>query len=497
MKRILLGLVMLGGLALASAPANAAIGECGKSYAFQVHGTEPSTSNDAPLAYIVGIGVIKFNAAGSSGPTGCTVASGELIYNDNDFVGFTAAPAPCYLSNSLTGGGIGCFNGASHIASGTLTPSSFGNGARNLSFTATFTWTNGEPASSSIPLSFTLQSNTGNAIDLGNSVPLPGPSLPSGTPPNNPVLVITMQKQSTTVAFPVTGVTPTACGPFGCNSGSQSGYGTAPYLGLSVSMFEGFGAPSSDPFAQPITGSFGSTVSALQIFANGQAGGSASFSSNDNVGNTTGATDVDCDTNIFQNGNFADGTSNDSAFIIHPSLNCADAAAGAGFTLSAVQFGTTATSGYDMVTGLQAEALTSGLLVPPGLMSTAQSLSSVPAGTITNLVVPTTLTAINKTVTGTVKLTNTSPAGCDVTITMPPASATSGSLTCSLSLSPTSPAAVVVEGDTPSTVYGTTSCTCGPGTTTPAVSTSSTLTITSSNCPLVGAPISKTITCKN
>ena len=124
-------------------------------------------------------------------------------------------------------------------------------------------------------MAFTLQANTGAAVVLGAIVPDNGPN-PTSPPPGSPVLVITMQKQSSTVTLPVVG-------PLG----GGSGYGVAPYVGLSESLFEGYGAPATDPFGLPgITGSFGPTISALQIFTNGQAGGSTSFSSNDNVGNT-------------------------------------------------------------------------------------------------------------------------------------------------------------------------------------------------------------------
>ena len=108
MKRTLLGLAMLCSLALAAAPkANAtALPECGHSYAIELHGTEPSSSNDAPLHYIVGVGQISFHAAGDNGPTGCTVTGGEMIYNDADYLGFSVGPAGCYLADSFLGGGI-------------------------------------------------------------------------------------------------------------------------------------------------------------------------------------------------------------------------------------------------------------------------------------------------------------------------------------------------------------------------------------------------------
>jgi hypothetical protein len=112
----------------------------------------------------------------------------------------------------------------------------------------------------------------------------------------------------------------------------------------------------------------------------------------------------------------------------------------------------------------------------------------VPAGKLTSLTLGT-LVAINKTVTGTVKLTNTTPAGCDASIHM--ASVTSG--TCSLSLVSGPTVAALVEGDTPSTNYATTSCTC---TGTSGSSAVGTLTITSSDC-LSSATSPVSVTCKN
>jgi len=265
MKRILLGLAMLSSFALMAAQANAAaLGECGKSYAFQVHGTEPALTNDSVLHYIVGIGQISFAAAGTNGPTGCTVSHLELEYNDNAIVTLNAGPATCDSGNSLLGGGVPCFDGADHqMTGGTLSPSPFGNGAARLAIDPSFTWVNGGPGSTHLPMAFTLQANTGASTILGSIVPDNGPT-PTSPPPGSPVLVITMQKQSTTAVLPV--------------NGGANGYGTAPYLGLSMSLFEGYGAPSSDPFTLPgIAGSFGSTVSALQIFSNGQAGGSTSL----------------------------------------------------------------------------------------------------------------------------------------------------------------------------------------------------------------------------
>jgi hypothetical protein len=508
MKRAILGLVMISSFALAAAPMAhaAALGECGKSYAFQVRGDEPITSNNAELAYITGVGTITFgavNGTGNPNPTGCSVTNLELIYNDNDVNGttsFYAGPNHCYDANSVTSSGIPCFDGADHEAvTGILSPSTDGHNAATLAIAPSFSWVDTEIVAAALPLQFTLNANTGSSTIIGNSVSLPGPSLPTGTPPQNPVLTITMQAQATAavVTLPVSGPLATSgCGSFGCTGGGNDGYGTKPYVGLSVNSFDGVGAQvPQDGFAQPIGGSFGTSTGQLQIFSSGQAGGSASFNNNDNVGNTTGATNDSCDTLVSQTGNFADGASNVDASIAHPSLNCADAFVGGTFQLSSVVWGATDTSAYNIVTGIAAATLTGGETVPPGQMSSGESLSSVPAGTITNLVVPQTITAINKTATGYIKMTNTSPAGCDVTATLP--SATSG--TCSLSESSFpalvngSPVSFVVEGDTPSTQYVQTNCTC---TGTSGSTVSSPLTITSTDCPLSGTT-SYTITCKN
>ena len=92
--------------------------------------------------------------------------------------------------------------------------------------------------------------------------------VPTFPPPASPVLVITLQKQSSTV------------------DAAHARLWHTPYVGLQVSDFEGYGAPSANPFNLPgIAGAFGSTINVYQVFTNGQAGGSAGFSTNDNVGN--------------------------------------------------------------------------------------------------------------------------------------------------------------------------------------------------------------------
>jgi len=498
-------------LALMAAQANAAaLAECGHSYAFQMHGTEPELSNDSRLNYIVAIGQITFGAASTTpGPTlgTCGVTHLDTFYNDNSSptagVGtFTGAPAGCYAASSLLGGGIGCFDGADHqFSAGTLTRSTDGNGAATLAIDPSFGWTDGAPGASNLPLAFTLQANLGGAIILGNSVTDPGPA-PTSPPPGSPVLVTTLQKQSTTATLPVTGVNPLACGPLGCTgtgASTDNGYGVNPYLGLSISLFEGFGSPSSNPFQTPgITGSFGSTISALQIFANGQAGGSASFSSNDNVGNTTGGNNGDCDTTVTQTGNFADGTNNNDASIINPSANCTDAVGAAKFQLSGVQFGATDTSDYVIVTGLTDTPDLGGALIPAGIMSTALGLSSSPAGTLTTLAVPTAFTVIadgGMSTPGYIKFTNTSPAGCQTSASITGAA---GDGHCTISVTATGPS-TVAEGDTPSTQYWTTKCSCDG---TESAGVTANLVISSANCPISGgtgipSTVTKPVSCNN
>jgi len=514
MKRIVLGLLMLGGLALAAAPASANFNlnqECGHSYAIEFHGTEPALTADLALRYIAGVGQITLGSQTgslSNGNNNCTVTSGEVIYDDNDLGTFSAGPAACYIPNTLLGGGIPCMDGGSHVTGGLVQGP---NGGAILSLVISFGWVNGGPAVATLPLMFTLQGNAGDSWVLGNTVP--DAKGPTTVPPASPVLVLQMQAQasSSTVSLPKTGpgdqtgalpFIGSPPSPLGLTGGGGNGYGVAPYLGLSVSLFQGYSAPSSNPFSQPIQGSFGSSVAVLQIFPNGQAGGSVSFSSNDNVGNTTSpvATNDDCDTYVTQTGNFADGASNDAAAILHPSLTCADAAALASFELSSVLWGPTDASEYTMVTGLSASTLTSGLIVPAALMADATGLFSVPAGGVTNLVFQSITSVNGNTATFPfVEFFSTTPAGCDVSISMPSVTTGSGSTLCHLELDnlsnvATNPVTAVVEGDSfPFSKYAFEKCTCNG---TSGGTASSPLTITSSDCPL-GGTTSYTVTCKN
>lgn len=510
MKRFVLGVLMLGSFALAAAPAHANFNlnlECGKSYAVEMHGTEPALTADQPLNYIAGVGVLTFGPQTPVGlGNGCTVTSGELIYNDSDIVGLSAGPATCYTASSLLGGGIPCFDGGDWVTGSLMAGP---DGGAILSLLVTFNWVDGAPAPGVMfPVSFTLQGNAGNLTVLGNSVPDPGPT-PAGAP-LSPVLVLTMQQQTASVnaTLPVTGPGPAIAAlpagylvtPLGTTGGGGNGYGVAPYVGLQNSLFQGYSAPSGDFLSQPIQGTFGTTVSSLQIFPNGQAGGSVSFNSNDNVGNTTGATNDDCDTQVIQTGNFADGTSNNAAALVHPSATCVDAIGVATFELSSVVWGPIDYNNFSIVTGLSAAAITSGKVIPAGLMSDSTGLFGAPAGNVVNLVFQTIVSVNGNAATYPyVGFFSTTPAGCDVSISMPTMTSGTGPTFCSLSLddlthTPTNPVNAVVEGDTfPFSKYAYPICQCNG---TSGGSVMSTVTLTSSDCPLFGTT-SYAVTCKN
>jgi hypothetical protein len=500
MKRLVLSLMMAGGLALMAAPKASAgvFGGCGKQYAVLLQGAQETTTDNGQATGTVGVGQITFGAAGTAGADGCTITSGELIYNSGDIqtspVGISFGPSECFDAASGFGTGIPCFNGGSASApDGGLTsgvavpaPAPYPPGAFLVSFVANYNWfdaSDGNNTEGPVPFGFIVIPSLADFVIVGNSVPAP----------SGPVLSITMEKQYT-VPVPNT-------------------YGTAPYLGLSTLECTGYGANTTDLVAagQSSGGSdgYGATTGALQIFSNGEAGGNLSFNADDNFGVTTSpSTDDECDfasapdssapsigpaygLTPDPNGSgseFGDGANNNVAFVEGGTSCAAHLTAGSGYFTSGVQWGAGDMYGYLTVTGLFSTATGA---VPPGEMATCTEYENVPAGDITNLVVPQTLTAINKTVVGYVKVTNTSPAACEIEATMP----ASSSGTCSLAAiiaDPSNPADV--EGNTPSTQYFTTSCACTG--TSPAASTSSTLTLASPNCPLTGTT-SYTITCKN
>jgi hypothetical protein len=495
MKRILLSLMMAGGLAMLAAPyANAAApGECGKTYAILISGNQVSNNRatggsgfPGALTAANGVGSVTFGAASG---TGCSVTKGEVIFNSGDVqtspAGEYIGPSVCYQAVSALGSGLPCFDGGSHLT-GTLAPSANAGLSLQLSLIVAYNWIDGSIATGSIPLGFTVQNNTGATIVTGTSNP--GTGLP--------VLTIELQKIGTTTNS--TPAVPTV-------------FGTAPYLGDTTISCQAWGANDTDfvaslnDAAPAVSGAYESTIGDLQIFNAAQAGGSLSFNGNDNVGSTTtpnnandcAFTDVpgsecsialgtSCGTVPSAYG-FADGTSNSIAFVGTSGNSCGlDNTAGAGYATSAVVYGATYTSNYIAVTGLFS---TGTGFVPPGGESTCQGFSQVPAGTISALTAPSTLVNVTPgTKSAPIKITSTSPADCDIEASLVK---TSG---------PASVCSATVTGS-PFDVNGGTivnsamvNCTCTAKT--PAETDVYTLTVASEACPIhTGA--STTITCKN
>ena len=506
MKRILISLMMAGGLAMLAAPyANAtAIGECGKTYAILLTGAQESTSRatgaagePGALTVANGVGTITFGAAGTNGPTGCTVTGGELIFNSGDVqtspAGLFIGPAHCYDSVSALGTGLPCFDGGVHM-SGTIAPSANDGNSLQLSIIANYAWVDTNIMSGAVPLGFTVQNNTGAAIVTGASNPGP-----SGTNPTGQVLTLEMQKIGTS-----TNSTPTV----------PTAFGTAPYLGDSTISCQAWGANDTDfvaalnDAAPAVSGAYQSTIGALQIFPTGQAGGSLSFNGNDNYGSTAvpnsnndcSFTDVpgfECAAAIPGCApvpaayGFADGTSNSIAFVGPTGNDCGDAdVAGAGYATSAVVYGTTYTSNYITVTGLFSAATG---FVPPGGESFCQGFSSAPAGYLHLSSVPPTQVLTGpypQTKTTPVTATSTTPADCDIEATLTPVSGAHAQCSAALSLGTTD-----ANGGTVSVVDGV-NCTCTTKISTGETDTY-TLSYSSISCPIsVGAgPI--TYTCKN
>jgi len=442
------------------------------------------------LSHAVGVGVVTFGAA-ASGSNTCSSVTGELIFNEGDVqtspAGAYFGPAHCYDAISALGTGVPCFDGVNHFTFGTVTnPGPNGNGSTNLSFNAGYQWFDGSIVSCSVPFSFTLQNSLASAVVVGTSVP-PVPvgaaSRASVSTCTNvipvPILTLTMQK---------IGQTPVPAPP---------APGIAPYLGLESVSCTSFGANQSDFVSSTqnppgIAGGAGSVVGAVQTFANGLAGGSLSFNSNDNI--VTGGplpSNNDCAIQVFPGtafgGTYAfpDGTSNTVAQIGTSGPNCSNASTpGAGYSNSAVQWGYTDTQAYLTTTGLF--SLASGF-VPPGGESTCTTYYNVPAGLLLNVVAPTALTVLDPATSASapIKFTNSSPADCGISASFSGGATTDG--TCTLSVTPSFDSLP----NSPSTTVGTLTCTC---TAEDEGSVSSTLNFTSSTCQLSGVT-SRMVTC--
>ena len=527
MKRFLLGLIMVSGLAIVAAPmANAATSPtyiCGTAaadhnYAFLVTGTEPVTATTTaatyPLNYIAGVGVLKFGpysaTFGGPGVPGCSIISGEMIYLDNDYQTFQGGPVDCSSISSLDG--VPCFDGGNHVLEGgVVVPGP--NGSATVAFAMDFPFVLGS-TETPLPFSFTVFAAAGGATLIGNSnIPLGGTSAGetngnqpcttydpvtgcgpnSPTPPLGPVLSFTGQRQATSATLnPV----PTVAG-------------VAPYIGNSATLCTGFGGNSTDLVAagqstaqDQATGTYGSTSGSVTEFANGYAFGSLTFNSNDDVGNTTGVSNYDCD---FQQQGFqryGDGATNNQAalydenypFAITPICRDADAgvpvavctgagtpyacctgqgsgngtaqcagsngtAVGANEVNSSVVWGTSDQNTFTIVTGVSTPALFGGAYLPPGETASCTGLSesAIPGALAVKAAPAAETIAAPYPATKSIAITvvNTSEGACSVGGTLVH---TGGAASfCSMSLSAPG---VVSEGDGPQSSVWTANCTC-------------------------------------
>ncbi len=375
MRRIVLCLIVAGGLALMAAPmANAQV-ECGHSYAMQITGGQDSTLQNGPVTAVVGIGSITFGAGCTGKPTGELILnSGDMQFNPVSYAptGEMFGPASCYAgSYALAAGGIACFDGTDHITSGALTtPGPNADGSQDLtvtfsgeawnvdSFSPPFSPSTYGPLAGTVSLEFTLQpASATQYVVVGTSVP-------GTTTPYASALTLTMQEIRTT---PV----PTI-------------WGALPYEGTSAISCSGFGANQTDPVSSAqdppsIASAYGSTAGSLSIWSGGFSWGSLSMNDNDEYQTSGSISNSDCafvevpSTSIAGGPAayaYADGTSNGDAVIASPAAdpNCTDAAtAGAGYTTSNVQWGLGDTDEYVTLTGITSDATG---FTPPGQMAT-------------------------------------------------------------------------------------------------------------------------------
>ncbi len=438
MKRILLGLMMMSGLSLmAASMANAvtlpsfceaATGTSPKYYAFQMTGAEPSVASSAtqnlPLKYVAGVGVLEFGKPlAPPNQYTCEITGGEMIYIDDDYLGFLGGPQACQVAGSTLGGaGTPCFDGQAGGAEITGTVAPGPNGSQTLTFAATFGFVNEGGATDvglvTLPFSFTTFTAASGATLVGNSnIPvgmhadpltegtvsifpygdtyyefadnlpcmylaqaaLPWISMIGGCGGGPDTILGSLLSDSffaTPGAPPFLGETGTASAPYPPGEGFTpppmplnavesvspsmtfiaqrqattatlvpvpTAYGAAPYIGNSAILCSGFAGPSTDSIAagqttlsDEATGAYGATSGSLTNFSTaggGAAFGSLSFNSNDDIGNTTGLPNYDCDFQQLPINLYADGTSNNEAILYdenfpQASATCRDADAG-------------------------------------------------------------------------------------------------------------------------------------------------------------------------
>jgi len=436
------------------------------------------------LDHAVGVGVITF---GAGTPAGCSVTGGAMIFNTGDIqtnpAGVYFGPAHCYDAFSALGTGLPCWDGgdANEMSGALSNPGANGNGSYDLNIFAKYAWFDASIAAGTVPFSFTLQNTLGSSIVVGATKSDAGAGVA-------PIVTLTMQKIGHPNAVPTV-------------------VGAAPYVGLSSVSCLAWGANTTDFVAAGnqstgIAGGAQSVTGSVQTFTNGQAGGSISFNGNDDIV-TSGSSpsNNDCAISVSPGtafgGSFAfpDGTSNTVASIGSSVGPCHDdLVAGAGYANSAVQWGATDGSAYLTTTGLFSTATG---FVPPGGESTCTTYTNSPAGSITNLMVPTAFIAPDSgsSTGGYIKFTNTTPADCSVTATL---SGTTSDGICHLTVngSPTSATGDSLP-DSPSTLVFTTACTCTAEDPMTSGAINATMTITSSNCQLSGTTVHTPVTCSN
>jgi hypothetical protein len=425
MKRIVLGLIMAGGLAMMAAPnANAVVSSCGllagKSYAITLNGSEyfdgTEPSNGPTPNPVAGLGAIQVVENVSTGAP-CTI-TGELLYNDNDTITGPGSCSPGGEALAWSGSGaptpvpisgtVKCFTGTTGQLTGNVVSNSAGEGSMSITDSET-----------GLTFNFSTVTGVGAANFGGTSV---GTGVPeSGTPPVPAILAIIGNKQTTTGADSITNTT----------------FGSAPWKGQTYGA--GFGVTTADSTSNAGIG--GTTVSETLTNADGTGLGTANL--NDN--NSTvfyGAAALpgnDCHYKIGRDvagsGPFADGTVNVTAVIQQPYTGgCDYANAAGGFAVSAVLYGTTNTYENTMFTG------DSSALGTPGEYAAPDGAS---AGTSTPATVGLVGPAAAQIVTASLAnhpyplhYTNTSPEDCLVNLTLVDAAGSNFAAVCSISQAP-------------------------------------------------------------
>ncbi len=427
MKRILLSLMLVGGLMMAAPNAHAVLAAscgllAGNSYAISLNGAEyqDGTANIPNPTPVAGTGVIQVSG-------GCAI-SGELIYDDNDSL---TGPASCSpgghgLSWVPQGGAtttqpfafpetgsVPCFNGTTAQLSGTVATNSANQGTMSITDSVS-----GLTFNFSIVLGPKAGTPSATTSFGGNQVP--GDVAETNGPPPTPAIIeIIGQKQGTAST---TGIQNTT-------------YGASPWKGESFAA--GTGISTADSTTGP--GSMSATTNALLTNADTTAAGTATFDANNGWLWVFSAAlpGLNCHFDLGRDntgsGPFADGTINISAVIHEPFTGaCGYANVAGAFAVSAAIYGTSNTSNFNMFTG------TSSALTTPGLYSVPNGASSGPSNPTTAGTISAPVGAIHVAAAGNFPLTytNTSPEDCIVVAHLIPATGSNFASVCGLGQAP-------------------------------------------------------------